>query len=709
MPAYEIALPIGASDILLTKRGKEYPILIDTDTFDRTGEDGDTPILALFGGDEFVGEVLEGQWKKGWTTDMDADQAFTAILDQAGKLELEGEADVAGTWGYGWINSQLPLPLMDETELILALEVPVDDTGAVANRDINQEFNLNSAKIGGADRPSVQSNLLRIFIDVDETGLLMWFQKKIATATTTLFDGSTYDDATARATGTGVATIWRIVFHDGDPSGTSPSDDRHIHVYVKQSDTIDIAEQADENELTTSPYDISDLLFDIGFPNFQIGSQSTTYFDSGGEAKSNYIRVFYPDFNVKYDVTEANRILQEVELWDGDPDSGGVKVYDVDHAFTNAVYIQNGLIQAQFPNTTGGLMVYGFFSAAWNQLNSEFFPVLNDDNQDLEYVSVQSIQSISPEKIEIIVRFKDDATEDDDFFMEALVTLNRGQFLVTVSPTEVYPIQSDYDWEMDKLTNDRFNYVGDDGVGDDDLNVGHTNATLSDNYGITFDDAGDAVLVFWGSNKIPDTSRRASTAGWQVINDILNADILDLKFYLGYTPFSLVTNLFEEAEDATLAGGATSVADGAASGGNAALLNAQDERVLWSVQAGTNKPEGRYLAVFRIRDTNQIVGDVQVRASNTTDVSDRSEENTPTYLTVTATYAYYALVFDITAQDVTDGDQIELRVWKINADANEIYVDYFLVVPIGDGKSWPQDVAHNALRDINKERRLYNR
>mgnify|MGYP003135578793 FL=1 len=61
MPAYEIPLPVGATNPKITCNGKDYYLKIDTDTFTRSGADGNDNILPLFGGDEFVGTVLFGQ------------------------------------------------------------------------------------------------------------------------------------------------------------------------------------------------------------------------------------------------------------------------------------------------------------------------------------------------------------------------------------------------------------------------------------------------------------------------------------------------------------------------------------------------------------------------------------------------------------------------------------------------------------------------
>jgi len=135
---YEVGLPVGATAIKITCNGRDYPILLDTDTFNRAGEDGDIPILPLCGGDEFSGSPLEGQWKKGWGADI---SVFTARID-GGVLELGGLYDGAGADPDGWIDSHHPIPLMDSTVVTVELESPANDTDDApgSGGNINTEF-----------------------------------------------------------------------------------------------------------------------------------------------------------------------------------------------------------------------------------------------------------------------------------------------------------------------------------------------------------------------------------------------------------------------------------------------------------------------------------------------------------------------------------------------------------------------------------------
>jgi len=708
VPAHVVAFPVSASAInLVDGDGEKYSVTLDTDTFDRAGEDGDIPVLPLNGGDEFVGEALEGQWHKGWDANIDT---FTATID-SGTLRLTGVAKVAGTGGNGWINSHHPAPLLDGLEYTVSLEVPVDDTGGTANRDIKLAHFIKQDK--DELQPDSDNNYLQIEVDVDENGLTMYLRKEVNGVNTTLDSGYDYTMDGTRSTGNLEATIWRLVFN-GKP-GTAGAT---LSVYLKQSDSLANAETATEHELDGSPYDISDLAFVIGYPSYRIYTENATYFgatyDSANRAASTYLRVNYDNspFKIHYDFTPADYGEGDVELWDGDPDSGGVRVYDEDHEFANDPYLQNGLVRVHIDEGVQfGPKLFYWTGVAWNQPFTLIYPNMNTDNKTAWFLFLKQIKSISPEKVSISVRMEDTAVEDSDFYVDMEITLERGKYYLKFGFESVHPSQ-EITFVFKDSARDRFGYVCDNAIGDVDLLLSATNTTLTDNFLLMFDDMGSTVIGTMWINEKPDGVNKSfiTFKGADLsIKSIAIVDQASTEVYLGFVPFSLVANLFEEAEDATLGGGATAAADAGASGGQAALLDAQNELVYYDITAGTDLPAGNYLVVWRARDTNQVAGDFSTIVVNTTDGANRNEYNATTSFTVTASYAYYSTFFFITDADVTGIDNIRIRVIKSQAGANNIYVDYFLIVPIGNGMNWSQDLAHSALRGVTQLPRLCER
>jgi len=691
MPAHIHAFPVSATNIKLKdSKGETYPITLDTDTFNRTGEDGDIPILPLNGGDEFSTDILGGSWHKGWDNNIDT---FTASID-SGILRLTGVANQ-------------PIPLLDELELTVSMESPIDDTGTV-NRDIRLWFYLTQDKT--ENDPSTDDNRLDIQLYVNDTGIIYLIEKKVGgAATETLASGYDYTMDTTHSTGDLEATIWRLVFN-GKPGTTGAT----MSVYLKQSDTLANAESATEHEVTGSPFDVSDLEFNIGYPAYRINTKNATYFgtayDSANRAASGYLRVTYPtQFKTCYDFTPSDYGKADVCLFDGDPDSGGVRVYDKDHTFTDDAYLQNGLIRIQIDTAVQyGLKLYGYIGGSWIQPMNAIRPRLDDSGVNISYPELLSIETdpSNPESITLKVRLRDSATLDLNYYADYEITLKRGSYSMEMECIGVVPTQ-DVRFGYFNTPTLRFGYAGDDEIGDDDINESGINTTLSDNFMIAFDDEGDAVLAGYTVNKKPTGTARfwANDGGELFFDNVDQADLLSTKFWLYIVPFNDVANLFVEAEDATLGGGASVVVDAAASDGQAVKIDQTVNRFCrYDITAGTTLPAGRYLAVYRARQVD--VEDAKIYAFNITDSEYRNKEGTMVKIILTGSYSYYRVFFDIFDEDVSGGDTIALFFEKDDADTDEIRIDYFLIIPLSDGMNLPLDLAHNPLRSITQHPRL---
>jgi len=883
MPMNETPLPVGVENPKITVNGVDYYLIVGTETFTRAGVEGNDNILPLFAGDENVGEVLEGHWKKGWSADM---ATFTARIN-SGVLEMTGVAGVAGVFGYGWLNSSLPFVMCNEAEHTVEMEIPISDTGVAAARDAILSYYLVSDKL--AVRPGAQGDMIQVQIDVDEDGLFMSVYTRINSAWALIFGGSTYDGASARDPAADKFTIWRLVFHDGVAGAAAPEDVRHLHIYLKQGVDRAGAESADEHELgdgtEDSPYDISGLLFNVSYPAWTIATQNTTYFGtaigSANGVASTYCRVSYPDMELRHNYgTDADRIKGDVELWDtmgSATESDWQRVLDEDHVFAGDAVVQNGLFRLYIDEgITLGLKLYYWTGAAWAQVANwiRFIPLTNAVS--LSYPTFKSIVSVTPDKVSVNVR-NQDSSADNDVFLDTKITLERGKYSVLFEPETIFPVQ-DMEVQFLNISTLRFGYSGDDKIGDDDLGVTGTNATLSDNFLVLFDDAGPLALGTISVNLEPDagtTDFVASDGGDLKLRNFSSGIIPTLKIWFSLTPFPLVANLFEEAEDATIsaavrnymdgdgvdtvcendgvwaatancaiienqAGGEESVgavcvritstgagfvqatcvpaaplgkltkfdfikfyahhggvlgtdlsiwlidADGdymwkqqaitgsaveytfdlphsdadkqgwtevntfdyetltsilfgwtapgageivyidglreyigttttrgrgeTLSGGEAMVLDAPNERsfIDWNtLDITTDLPAGRYLMAVRAKDTDNVASDLGWRPYNETDSSQRSQENEQPTKTLTSSFAYYFAIFDIQTAD--DGDRYTIRAMKLLATENTMFIDYFLIIPIGDGESFPQDLAHAAMRVKTLSRKVFDR
>lgn len=158
--------------------------------------------------------------------------------------------------------------------------------------------------------------------------------------------------------------------------------------------------------------------------------------------------------------------------------------------------------------------------------------------------------------------------------------------------------------------------------------------------------------------------------------------------------------LFKESEDCTLEGGATVDTTQDDDSGDSVLADAQGEGYSTTFVAYTDLPSGTYRLFVRAKDSNQVSNDLRIRVRNTTDAVTLAEETK----TLSADFDYYYVDFTIDEDD--EDDTIEIRVTKDTTNANSIWLDYHLIVPITNGKNFPQDIAHDAMRLVEPQRVL---
>jgi len=582
---YGLGLPVSSSNLKITHNGVDYTLVLGTDTFTRVGKDGNEVILPLNGGDNFIGEVLEGAWKKGYTGAWKAANPFTAILESTNNLiELGGLSDTQNVWVYGWIDGHHPIVMMNELEVTILLEVPTH-TASGANQGFKFRFFIINDKI--VSQPNSEDDYIKIEMDVTNGGLLLNIFKRIGGAgEVTLFHGSTYDGDTIRAA-TGRVTIWRVVFHDGVAGADSPGDVRHMHVWLKQGATRAAADGATEYELIdavlvahASPYNISDLLFNVGYPAYEIGTEDDLVNfkqDNDDEAMSEYLKVSYPAlFALKYDFVDASYGFGDVELWDAKGsavEADWQQVFDEDHVFSGDAYLQNGTIRLHVDEAIQyGLKLYGYYGAAWRMPADQIRLYFPDDAKALRYPFLEKIVQVSPEKVVVDVKMCDLAVNDNDYYLRIRLTLTRGSYALKMEVLEAYPLQIVRVWYYNS-TVVRFGYVGDDEIGDDDMGEDGENVTLTDNFLVAFDDVEEACLFGMFTDKKPTAGSaefQAIDGGDLQIREIAASDVLSTTIWFYITPFSLVANLFAEAEDdpakTTISGAAREYIDAAHDG-----------------------------------------------------------------------------------------------------------------------------------------------
>ncbi len=848
MPVHEIALPVGAKNIDPT-----LPVIL------RSSKDGNIPIARIFGGDKFVGDVLEGQWVKG--DDGVIVGPHTAIIS-GGQLELTGKAAVAANTDYGWVNGQVPFLILQNAYIDIHLEVPA----VTPTNEIQVGFFLRREK--ATDSPAADDDYLLVHMRRTTAGLTrIYVAKYIDNSLTILYNVATVTNAEG---------TFRIKFR--------PNDDK-LDIYFHDG-SGDIAESSDE--LTLLDDDL-DLTFSLGYPSYMLYTEDTTIRTTISEK----VDVYYPNTGISYDQDITDLGKGDVKCYDTMGEASEAlwkRVYSEDHDFTGDCVIENGLVRLFVDDGVDlGLKFYYWTGSAWSQPLDTIRVYQDTDSKTLTYPFLKSIESIDrAESYQLKVRLCDSATESDDYYTEMVVTLSRGKYHLTFEVDSVVPSQP-IRFIYGNAAFLRWSYCGDDKIGDYDLSLTATNTVMTDNFMMKFDDAGSTVLAFIATNQKPTSGSSAFQAwtGKEIsIRSIAVADFDDTEIHVGLIPFADVGNLFEEAEDCTVSGGAIKFEDdfsadssgqyeedislftwdlsrlkghydgtnagqirlktvnfgsgdyectanvgissmdatfficsdrlvcsgyvtrpkngwavvlnigsnrvslfrivdhanteiayatmtlnidtdykitihfdnsadtikvdiddvekinepdtsehnsGAcgfgvsgglqvddlyyddfsidaevvtptSSGDGAAFLDKQYETVYHSLTGITDIPVGRYLLIARMMDLEQVASDAGMCIYNNTESKYLNEDKAWKNFTLTGSYAYYSIVFDVTSTD--SGDVLRFQVRKSTATANTIVVDYFLIIPITDGESCIQDIAHNVMRTLDQGFRL---
>ena len=379
----------------------------------------------------------------------------------------------------------------------------------------------------------------------------------------------------------------------------------------------------------------------------------------------------------------------EVKVYDtnnSDDESNWTRVFDVNHQFVGDCVVENGLVRFKVELETDTFCQWGF----WNGTSWSMYGV----NMPSGYRKARDFKVLSIKPESVAVQFKSLCYYAPDSLCK--VELKRGEPFIRITP-----ISGKEDGIFYWHPSCRFFYGQQTDVIDDNLQTGWQNIYRgSDNF----------VLRLSNSQEffVPEfrTRNQLDRKGATIYGGILGIQIAE-TVYIGVLNFAKYANLFKEAEDATLSAGAAIDTTQTDDSGDSVVLDAESEYARYTFTGLTDLPAGRYLAFFRIKDTNQVSNDLALRVYNETDSRFLNEENDVVYTTATSSFAYYSLVFDITEDD--EGDTLYVQVQKATANTNSIYVDYFLIVPITDGESLPQDLAHSAMRTFEKEVKVYPR
>jgi len=382
----------------------------------------------------------------------------------------------------------------------------------------------------------------------------------------------------------------------------------------------------------------------------------------------------------------------EVIVWDtmGETDESlWQRVLDKDHVFIGDCIIENGLVRFKVELETDDFCQWGF----WNGSSWQMYKLAMSEG----YKKARDfkIKSLTPESV--VVEFKSLFFYATDNVTE--VKVKRGEPFVRISLVSGLS-NKDMFYSYPSC---RFFYGQQSGIIDDTLQTGWQSIYRgSDNLILRLSHTQEFFIA--EARMKNKASQKSSPTYGTVVQVGVGEEI-----HIGVSDFDKYANLFKEAEDATRSTGAEIDTTQTDDSGDSVKLDAQGEYVEYTFIGGTDLPKGRYIAFFRAKDSAQVANDFQIHVYDETVAGGKylNEENGDVHKTLTASFTYYGIVFDIT--DDEDGHTIRIRAMKDTTSANSIWVDYFLIVPIGNGESWPQDLAHSAMRGLSQRFNILRR
>jgi hypothetical protein len=641
-----------------------HPINCDL-PFNRTGSDGDVQIFPLFSTKTFNGLILDGDFRK--ADDGAILGPYTAKIAN-GELQLYGRSDSAGVGRLGVIKSRSKIYFYPGT--IIDVHQKIDSNPAANEFYFNFVICGQDSGIDTAAKDERDALLLRFIGYPATTNIQCW--KRINTSWTALMSNTaiTYDEGT-----------WRIKVHQ----------DGRIQIFFHDGEGI-------VNEDTDEVVSADDL--GLAFTSGYVGMSLETYTTANHTISSEGIYVYYPDriqaLALQPDVT--NLYKGDCEVYDGDPSTTGIQVFSPNHPFTNDPYITNGILKLHLDlDVYAGfkLYCYDYTSTGWILPLDQFYIYTTTRGGYNMYPQLLRFEVVRRNMVQLRFRLYDNGSVAS--WIDGTATMYRGDPMLHLK----FDAMDRWEYVRPiwlKSTGLRFGYAGDVdtlGIADTDLSIGLQNMTMTENYMLVDDVEVSNVIAFLAMRRKPGTrfDIDSSLAGMD-LNDVYPSRF-PLEFGMGLLnyPSGVLANLFTEAEADYHTG--TEVYDATASNNYRVDLDAQDEAASHNIGASGIAP-GRYLAVIRIKDSNNVWEDCQLRVQRNDTWAYLNQENTTKYHTLTSSWAYYFMIFQV--PDDIGSALVITYVIKRWTDTNTISVDYFKVFPITNGMNFTQDHAHSYLR-----------
>jgi len=360
----------------------------------------------------------------------------------------------------------------------------------------------------------------------------------------------------------------------------------------------------------------------------------------------------------------------------------------------------NGLIKVA-PSTTT-LSVYD--GSAWKDISGNWDGISIYDVDADEYSNIL-MNTVSPDEINTLSKIRT-GTYSYDMYL----SMERGTYSLNMSIETIAGLSSENvsKCAMVQLDGNAFVFIPNASLIDSfttNQTVPIRNTSNEDNYIGLINRSNYCAMC---SRKLNDISYRSDNTSIHVeAGFTLPANDTSTSGY--FSAWNMSSVMYLEAEDGTKSGSAVNASYAGAypyNVDNTVKMTAQDDKVRLDI-TGLNVSDniGNYTLFIKATDSNQITDDFGIQIRNTSDATDLLAKYTTT---LTGSFAYYNTSVSIKSDDIGDG--IEIYLTKETADANSIYVDYALLIPLNNlRKDGFRNIASQSIVDNNTKIELISK
>ncbi len=404
---------------------------------------------------------------------------------------------------------------------------------------------------------------------------------------------------------------------------------------------------------------------------------------------------------VAFDCELSDEELGAVTVWDtnsttaptetdlANKSSGGTpwtKVLNKEHVFgSNWVVVENGYIAIAFKKQTDYALVF-YYNGSWKG----YYPFVFRSAAWC-YIKEAKITEISPDIVKFVLYFIGSDLNPDEY--ETIeMSIFRGKNILHVEVLDRNPANA----FSTGITRSASYFVADEYVRDRKLFTVQANSG-SHQYALQFSSTGSNIVMIYntGNENIN-------------VSDVLRLYNPATKHYgFALIPFDC-SKLFAEAEDGIISGDTANVfvdADADASNGQAVKFQPVTAYT-YSIITDVILPKGTYRVFYRMKvdDTTDTAKCLQIYVKNIdAGTIDQVLDIHGSDFASANTYEYK--YFDFEHDGISNMSIRASRSNVYTATAN-VWIDYILIVPLTNGKNFPQDIAHDAMRLVEPRREL---